>query len=146
MPGYLLDTNVCVLLLRGKLEIRSQLLAVGVMNCFISEITVAELYFGAAKSQSPTEVQRTQAFVASAQVLPITSALATYAQQRWRLQQLGQPIDDFDLLIGSTAIINGLVMVTNNTKHFARLPLQLADWMKPPLPILPGADLPGGEG
>ena len=89
MSSYLLDTNVCILLLRGKPEIRNQPASVGVANCFISEITGAELYFGAEKSGSPTELLRTQAFVASAQVLPITSCLALYAQQRWRLQQLG---------------------------------------------------------
>ena len=131
MPGYLLDTNVCILLLRGKPEIPGRIVAVGVANCFISEITVAELYFGAEKSGSQLEIQRTQSFVASAQVLPITSALLTYAQQRWRLQRLGQLIDDFDLLIGSTALFNNLVMVTNNTKHFARLPVPLEDWTLP---------------
>ena len=137
MPSYMLDTNVCVLLLRGKPEIRSRLAAVGVANCFISEITVAELSFGAEKSGSQLEVQRTQGFMASAQVLPITSVPLTYARQRWRLQQIGQPLDDFDLLIGSTALSNNLVMVTNNTRHFARLPLQLEDWTHPQLPNLP---------
>lgn len=134
MAGYLLDTNVCVFLLRGNQLVRDCLRTAGVENCFISEITVAELYFGAEKSPSSVrEYQRTQEFVASAQVLPITPALRVYAQQRWRLPQLGQPLDDFDLLIGATAISNNLIMVTNNTRHFARLQLQfqLEDWTQP---------------
>lgn len=142
MSQYLLDTNVCILLLRNHVSVRERLRAVGPENCFISEITVAELYFGAEKSRSLPEFQRTQAFVASAQVLPITSSLTAYAQQRWRLQQLGQPIDDFDLLIGSTAVTHNLVMVTNNTRHFQRLPLPaLEDWTQAP----DIAEFPGHE-
>lgn len=133
MPQFLLDTNVCILLLRGNEIIREHLQQAGAESCFVSEITVAELYFGAEKStRSAQEFERTTAFVQSAQVLSISSALRGYAQQRWRLQQLGQPLDDFDLLIGTTALANSLVMVTNNTKHFARIPgLQLQDCTVP---------------
>jgi len=134
MPGYLLDTNICILLLRGREPVRQRLQAAGPDNCFISEITVAELYFGAEKSpNSQQEFLRTTGFVASAQLAPIAPALRVYAQQRWRLQQLGQPLDDFDLLIGATAIANGLTMVTNNIRHFQRLPLPaLEDWTQAP--------------
>lgn len=130
MPQYLLDTNVCILLLRGNPTVQLRLREAGEANCFISEITVAELYFGAEKSvRSTQEFARTIAFAENAQVLSIASALRSYAQQRWRLQQLGQPLDDFDLLIGTTALANNLVMVTNNTRHFARLQgLPLEDW------------------
>lgn len=132
MAKYLLDTNVCVLILRNNQLVIDRLRVVGADNCFISKITVAELYFGAEKSpNSAREYARTQAFVASAQVVSIASALQVYAQQRWRLQQLGQPLDDFDLLIGATAISNALVMFTANTRHFTRLPLQLEDWTHP---------------
>ena len=133
MPQYLLDTNVCILLLRGNLLVRNFLERAGAENCFLSEITIAELYFGAEKSmRSAQEFVRTLAFAKSAQVLPITSALRSYAQQRWRLQQLGQPLDDFDLLIGATALANSLIMVTNNTRHFARIQgLPLEDWTLP---------------
>ena len=136
MPHYLLDTNVCILLLRGNPAVRGRLQVAGAENCFISEITVAELYFGAEKSiRSAQEFERTIAFAESAQILSIGSALRGYGQQRWRLQQLGQPLDDFDLLIGATALANNLVMVTNNTKHFARIQgLQLADWTAPQAP------------
>ena len=132
MPQFLLDTNVCILLLRGKEVVREHLQQAGVDNCFISEITVAELYFGAEKSpRSAQEFERTAAFVQSAQVLPIASALRGYAQQRWRLQQLGQPLDDFDLLIGSTALAHKLIMVTAD-KHFVRIAgLQRQDWTVP---------------
>ncbi len=93
---------------------------------------MAEFYFGAEKSPNSTrEFLRTVAFVASAQVLAIGPALRIYAQQRWQLQQRGQPLDDFDLLIGATAMEHNLVMVTNNTKHFQRLPLAIEDWTLP---------------
>ncbi|MEJ7659733.1 MAG: PIN domain-containing protein [Hymenobacter sp.] len=88
MPQYLLDTNICILLLRNRDAVREHLRQAGPENCFISEITVAELYFGAEKNPNSTqEFLRTVGFVASAQVLPIGPALRIYARQRWRLRR-----------------------------------------------------------
>ena len=50
---YLLDTNICVYFFRGKFNLLSKFEEVGIDNCAISEITLAELIFGAEKSQSP---------------------------------------------------------------------------------------------
>lgn len=135
MPQFLLDTNVCILLLRGNPTVQLRLQEAGAENCFISEITIAELYFGAEKSmRAAQEFERTTAFADSAQVLSITPALRGYARQRWRLQQLGQPLDDFDLLIGTTALAHNMIIVTNNTRHFARIKgLPLEDWTVLPL-------------
>lgn len=44
---YLLDTNICIHLLRGKYNVDSKIDSVGLGNCYISEITVAELKYGA---------------------------------------------------------------------------------------------------
>lgn len=46
-PKYLLDSNICVYILRGKKRMSEQLKKVGWLNCCISEITVAELLYGA---------------------------------------------------------------------------------------------------
>ena len=52
---YLLDTNICVFFLRGKLALDSIIRQKGRENCFISEITVIELYYGAEKSDNPVK-------------------------------------------------------------------------------------------
>jgi len=46
MVNYLLDTNICIYFLRGKEGIDVKINKIGAENCFISEITVAELLYG----------------------------------------------------------------------------------------------------
>ncbi len=130
MTKYLLDTNICIYFLKGLFNLDSKLKTIGLDNCFISEITVAELKFGAEKSQKVKENQKvSSSFIDQMNILPIYSSLDVYAKEKTRLQKLGTPIDDFDLLIGATAISNDLTLVTNNTKHFTRLiKIKLEDW------------------
>ncbi|AMR28026.1 hypothetical protein A0257_13620 [Hymenobacter psoromatis] len=132
---YLLDTNVCVNLLRANsATVVARLAQVGVTACAISEITEAELRVGAETSQRPVYQhalidQLIEAFT----ILSVAPAIRIYARECARLQTTGQLIDNFDLLIGATAIVNGLTMVTNNTRHFQRLPLPaLEDWTQAP--------------
>lgn len=53
MNGYLLDTNICIFYLKGRYDLETKVEKAGWENCFISEITVAELKFGAASSDNP---------------------------------------------------------------------------------------------
>ncbi|MEZ0607503.1 hypothetical protein ACAW74_03255 [Fibrella sp. WM1] len=70
-----------------------------------------------------------EAFIHQFAVLPIYEALDVYASKKARLRRQGLVIDDFDLLIGATAIAHGLTMVTNNVKHLARLnTITIEDW------------------
>lgn len=104
----------------------------GKENCFISEITVAELKFGVENSSDDKrEANRriVEAFIQKFNILPIYNCLDNYAIEKARLKKSGKPIDDFDLLIGSTAIVNDLIMVTNNLNHFNRIEnIGLEDW------------------
>lgn len=52
---YLLDSNICIHFFRNKFDIYKKLEAVGLKNCAISEITLAELIVGAEKSKNPTK-------------------------------------------------------------------------------------------
>lgn len=99
-------------------------------NCFISEITLAELKFGVEKSEKPEKNKKAlDNFLTGVQILPIFHSLDLYAREKARLQKAGTPIDDFDLLIAATAITHKLVMVTNNTNHFKRVTgIKLEDW------------------
>ena len=51
----------------------------------------------------------------------VNPALLIFAKEKSRLRRMGVPIDNFDLLIGVTAIHHDLILVTNNTRHFQRL-------------------------
>ena len=51
MNKYLLDTDICIYFLKGMYGLNDKIVSVGIDNCFISEITVAELKFGAANSE-----------------------------------------------------------------------------------------------
>ena len=51
MKGYLLDTNICVYFLNGKFDLEHKIEEVGIANCFISEVTIAELKYGVEKSK-----------------------------------------------------------------------------------------------
>lgn len=128
---YLLDTNICVFLLRGKFDIDSQIERVKIENCCISEITVAELLYGAACSNDATgNLISVKKFCSEIDVIPISNSLEIYASQKAELRRKGLLIDDFDLLIGCTAIGHGLILVSDNTKHFDRLPIKIENWVK----------------
>jgi tRNA(fMet)-specific endonuclease VapC len=127
---YLLDTNICIYYIKGLHDLKSKFQEVGPENCFISEITLAELKFGVAKSKARQKNQKAlDNFLSGIQILPIFPALDIYASEKARLQKSGNVIDDFDLLIGTTAVSFELTMVTKNTSHFSRLTdIKLEDW------------------
>ena len=134
MKQYLLDTNVCVFLLRGQYAIDKKLDNVGLENCHISEITEAELKYGAELGRRKGLRQRMEhlnEFLASINILPISDAIDLYASEKARLRLAGTPADDdFDLLIGCTAIVNDMVMVTENLKHFKNYAdIRLENWI-----------------
>ena len=122
MGQYLLDTNICIFLLRGQYDVDKKIDEVGLENCHISEITMAELKYGAELGRKKGIKQRAQgldSFLSSIQILPISNAIDLYASEKARLRLAGTPADDdFDLLIGCTAIVNDLIMVTENIKDF----------------------------
>ena len=104
MTRYLLDTNVCIFLLRGKYGIDKIIDNVGLRNCYVSEITEAELKYGAEIGRRKGLKQRNQALgelLSSLSILPISDAIDLYASEKARLRLAGTPADDdFDLLIG----------------------------------------------
>ncbi len=128
---YLLDANICIFFFRGRYNINERINTAGIENCAISEITLAELVYGAEFSSNPKKnhgliSDLTEQIV----VVSIFDSILEYGQQKARLRKQGTLISDFDLLIGSTAIANGLTMVTQNTKEFERLKgIELENWV-----------------
>lgn len=135
MKQYLLDTNICIYLLRGQYNIGKKLDEVGLEYCCISEITVAELKYGAELGRRKGLKRRTEQldeFLSTIQILPITDAIDLYASEKARLRLAGTPADDdFDLLIGCTAVVNDLIMITENLKDFKNFSgIRLENWVE----------------
>ena len=130
MAKYLLDTCVCISMFRNEGRVRETLLRVGTKNCYISEITVAELYFGLAKA---TDKKRKLDDIREVQrlfrVLPAYPSFKEYGEIRHTLEHTGQRIDQFDLLIGATALHHGMTLVTSNLRHFERIQgIEIDNW------------------
>jgi len=132
MAKYLLDTNVCVFFLRGKKSIVEQIFNKGINNCFISEITVAELFYGIECDEYNFDENRKKVteFIEILTVIPIREIFLEYARQKAILRKKGNLIDDMDLFIGSTAVANDMVLVTDNEKHLNRLSnIKIENWI-----------------
>lgn len=130
---YLLDTNICVFFLRGKLELDEIIRRKGLENCFISELTVFELKYGAENSDNPKKSHRAvDKFIKGLSVIPIYGVVKMYAEEKVRLRKQGTPMhDEFDLIIGVTALTNNLTLVTENIKDFKHFEnLNVENWFK----------------
>ena len=130
MKKYLLDTNICAYFFNGQFSLLEKIREIGFENCVVSEITIAELKYGIAKSTKKEMNQHVlDTFQSKIDVLPIFPALDIYAIEKARLKTKGKMLDDFDLLIGSTAIFNNLTLVTKNISDFNRLDgIVIEDW------------------
>jgi tRNA(fMet)-specific endonuclease VapC len=132
LKQYLLDTNIYIYLFKGLFDLTEKIETIGTDNFFISEITIAELKFGAENSDFPEKnakkiIQIQQQFT----IIPIFNSLDVYAKEKARLKKAGRILDDFDLLIGATAISNNLTLVTRNVSDFDRLNgIEIENWAK----------------
>jgi tRNA(fMet)-specific endonuclease VapC len=130
MKKYLLDTNICAYFLNGKFSLKEKIDEVGIKNCFVSEITIAELKYGVEKSTyKEKNIKTLESFQKRFGILPIFPSLDVYAKEKARLKTKGKILDDFDLLIGATAIYNNHILVTRNVSDFDRLDgIIIEDW------------------
>ena len=131
MKKYLLDTNICIHFLGHEYNIKEKIQKAGLENCLVSEITIAELKFGAENSQNKEKNKKTiDDFIKKFSIIPIYNSLDIYAKEKARLRKKGQPLDDFDLLIGATAISNDFILVTRNVSDFDRMDgIEIENWV-----------------
>ena len=128
---YLLDTCICIALIKKNPNVVKHIRLVGVDNCKISVVTLAELYFGAYKSGLKKHFDDVEVIKNLFEQYDITDSLSEYGDVRWQLDRTVRKIDHFDLLIGATALHEHLVVVTGNTNHFDRIPnLRIENWME----------------
>jgi len=130
LKKYLIDTNICIYYIKGKFNLKQKFERADPENCFISEISLAELKFGVENSVHKEKNQIVlDNFLTGIKIIPIFHSLDLYAKEKARLRKAGTSIDDFDLLIGVTAVKQNLIMVTNNTDHFTKIHgIELENW------------------
>ncbi len=129
---WLLDTDTCIAIIRGQPpSVLKKLRGKSVGEVGISSITLGELAFGAAKSGRRDESCAALAeFLMALEIASFDSdAASSYGQLRASLEQRGTPIGPLDTLIGAHAAALDVVLVTHNTREFARIDtLRLEDW------------------
>jgi tRNA(fMet)-specific endonuclease VapC len=132
MLRYMLDTNICIYVIKSRPpRLRERFNSYAEQLC-ISVITLAELIYGAEKSARPHEnLAVVEQFCARLDVLPFAERAASHYGQLWaELEQAGQPIGIHDMMIGGHARSEGLTVVTNNVREFRRMPgLLLENWV-----------------
>lgn len=132
MLKFMLDTNICIFTIKNRPEhVREAFNAHHGQLC-ISTVTLMELVFGAEKSSNPQRnLAVVEGFAARLEVLKYDwEAAANTGQLRAELAKLGTPIGPYDQMIAGHARSLGLVLVTNNTREFERVPgLRIEDWV-----------------
>lgn len=131
--NYLLDTDTIIYWLKGNERIEEKAVSVGLENIRFSIISKAELYFGAHNSKlikkNIKNVQKVSATLAMVHF--DDSAAENFGKIKADLSKSGNIIPDADIMIAAIARINDLILVTNNTLHFKRIPgLKIENWIK----------------
>lgn len=134
MPRYILDTNMCIYLIKKQPEEVAQRFA----QCYVgdvvmSSITYAELVYGVAVSANPEQEKINLAsLVEDIQVVPFDSA-AGVAYGPLRLATRDTKKDALDKLIAAHALSLNAIVVTSNTRDFAKYPgLTIENWIESP--------------
>lgn len=131
MSKYVLDTNICIFYMKGMYSLDQKIEQVGQDNCYISEITVAELLYGAYHSKNPKHIEETRQFISEFSIIPISGIADDFAAEKNCLTDKGQLIDDFDIMIAISALKSGCIVVTDNVKHFSRIAgLTIENWIE----------------
>jgi tRNA(fMet)-specific endonuclease VapC len=130
---FLLDTNICIYIIkRQPPQVLDKFRTLDLSDVGISSITVAELEYGAYKSQQ-TDRNRVafNQFLMPLEIVPFDErATQAYGQLRSQLERQGIVIGSMDMLIASQALSLGLILVTNNVKEFSRIPdLVIENWV-----------------
>lgn len=132
----MLDTDVCSCLMRDPTGFENESLAglETLSEAFVSAVTRGELRFGAARVGEGTRLDAiVEIFLGSVTTLPWdASAADRYGLVRADLERRGEPIGELDQMIAAHALVLGATLVTNNVRHFSRIPhLDIRAWDVP---------------
>ncbi len=128
----LLDTNTVIHYLRGQPLVVSRFQSASPRQLAIPSVVAYEIEYGTLKIGSSRRREIASLLLAGIQQVPFDrEAALESARIRIDLEARGLLIGPMDLLIAGTAVSRGAVLVTNNTKEFARVKgLRLSDWTK----------------
>jgi tRNA(fMet)-specific endonuclease VapC len=134
MPRYLLDTNICIYLIKHQPAHVAERFA----RCYrgevvMSAVTYAELQFGVAVAVDPgREAEHLAALVEDIPVVPFgVEAAVAYGPIRAATRESRK--DHLDKLIAAHAVSLGVILVTNNEADFAKYPgLRTENWVANP--------------
>lgn len=131
MPLFMLDADTVSYAIRGQGRVGAHLLEHRPSELCLSSITLAELQFGAEAKRSKKLTHAIRAFIQDVEVVPFDrSAAERFALVAAALARRGKPIGAFDTLMAAHALSLALTGVTNNTKHFNRVPgLTMENWV-----------------
>lgn len=128
---YLLDTDICSYFLRGKFGLNDKFGKVGHAALHVSRVTISELLVLAHKSPA-TRINR-ERIEALARMLAFVevdeAAWATFPVIKARIQRMGRPAGDFDILQASIAKTRDLILVTNNEADYRAIDVRLENWV-----------------
>ncbi|HYF64376.1 MAG TPA: type II toxin-antitoxin system VapC family toxin [Herpetosiphonaceae bacterium] len=131
---YLLDTNICIYLIKQKPpHILAKFNRHTLDDLGISAISVAELQYGVQKSRFPAQNQAAlEQFLLPLNIVDFDYAAAiAYGRIRAHLEGHGTPIGAMDMLIAAQALSANLTIITNNTREFNRIPsLRMLNWLE----------------
>lgn len=134
MTAYMLDTNICIYIIKKKPDqVIERLRHTRVPDVGVSSITLSELEYGAAKSARPEQNKLAMVeFLAPLEILPYDDMAAQeYGKVRVYLEKQGAPIGSMDMLIAAHALSLNCILVTNNESEFRRIPaLKIENWAK----------------
>ena len=122
--SYLLDTDWAINYLNQDSQTVRHLDALRPAGVAISIISLAELYEGVINSYDPDPSERALTdFLRPFPVVHLDMPICRiFGMERARLRAMGTLIPDMDLLIGATALRHNLTLLSNNRRHFGRLP------------------------
>jgi len=130
---YMLDTNICSYILKSRpLSVKAHFEKVGTRSLCISTVVLAELYYGAARHPQGSSIRKEiEEFISRLTVIPWDEKAADhYGQIRAVMEKDGKPIGAMDMMIAAHARSQGATLVSNNTRHFDKVPeLLLANWV-----------------
>ncbi len=132
---YLLDSNILIHHQRGYFNIGEYLREhdISIEDCYISEITALEVKVGEIllKRKGYKFNVDSDAILSNFNILPISDCIDFFVKEKCRLQFAGTPMaNNFDLLIGCTAVVNNLIMVTENIKDFKNIEtIKIENWI-----------------
>jgi len=128
----MLDTDIVSFLVNGRYpSVRARFREVDPAHVCVSAVTRAEILFGLKRlpPEHRLHFEITRFFEGTTVLAWDERAADVHADIRYRLQSAGQPIGEMDTMIAAHALSIAAVLVTNNTRHFGRIPaLRLENW------------------